>query len=522
MDGKRLEKADNSQKDNHRLGILMRWLILVCLFVVSINSQTLQLSISSNPSRINPILSTDSASSEISGWIFNGLFKYDKNGDIVNDLASGYSFEDNITLIIKLKKSVLWHDGQPFDANDVLFTYEAIQNPKLFTPLKSSFEFVKSVQVIDSHTIKIVYRKPYFKALNIWMTGMLPQHILANSKDIMTDSFNSNPIGTGPYKLDKLTISQDIKLERFDKYFGDKPAIESISYKFLPDINTGFFALKQKSLDIGSLSAIQADRQISSKFKKDFHIIQKQSFGYTYMGLNLKKKIFQDKNIREAINLSIDKQELVDILFFGYGKVCNGPFLPNSFAYNDEIKQPKPDIKKARQLLKSAGYDQDNPLVFTVITNSNNPTRVYATQIIQHQLAKAGIKMGIRVLEWQAFLNTIVLPGNFEAVVLGWGLSLMPDAKPLWHSSSDQKGGFNLVGYNNKKVDTLIEESATMIDKKQLSKAYKKMFKLIADDLPYIFLYIPDSITAINKDIKNIEPSWTGIWHNQHRWEKIR
>jgi peptide/nickel transport system substrate-binding protein len=312
--------------------------------VVSVNSQTLQLSISSNPSRINPILSSDSASSEISGWIFNGLFKYDKDGNIVNDLASSYYFENNTTLIVTLKKGVLWHDKQPFEADDVLFTYNTIQNPKVFTPLKSSFEFVKSVEVINTHKLKITYKEPYFKSLHIWMSGMLPKHLLKDEKDIMTSEFNFAPIGTGAYTLDKLTTSQDIKLKRFDSYFGDLPNIQTISYKFLPDINTGFFALKQKSLDIGALTPLQIDRQISAKFTDDFKIVQKQSFGYTYMGLNLKNKIFQNKKTRQAINLSINKQELVDILFFGYGEVCHGPFLPYSVAFNDKIKQPKPDI----------------------------------------------------------------------------------------------------------------------------------------------------------------------------------
>ncbi|RLA74192.1 MAG: peptide ABC transporter substrate-binding protein [Epsilonproteobacteria bacterium] len=495
---------------------------LICLLVVGSNSQTLNLSLSSNPSRINPILSTDSASSEISGWIFNGLFKYDKNGDIINDLASSYYFENNTTLIINLKKGVLWHDDKPFGAKDVLFTYNQIQNPKVFTPLKSSFEFVKSVKIINNTTIKITYKEPYFKSLHIWMTGMLPKHILQHEPDIMTSNFNKQPVGTGAYTINKFITSQDITLKKFDKYFGDKPKIDTISYKYLPDINTAFFALKQQSIDIGSLTPLQIDRQISKKFRENFQIVQKQSFSYTYMGLNLQNKKFQNKNIREAISLSINKQELVDILFFGYGEVCHGPFLPNSFAFNNKIKSNKQNINKAKQLLKKAGYDEKNPLVFTTITNSNNPTRVYATQIIQHQLQKAGIKMNIRVLEWQAFLNTVVLPKNFEAVVLGWGLSLMPDAKPLWHSSSSKKGGFNFVGYDNKKVDKLIESSAKLIDKKKLSKAYKEMFKLIAYDIPYIFLYIPNSITAINKNIKNIKPAFTGVWHNQHQWEKIK
>ena len=126
--------------------------------------------------------------------------------------------------------------------------------------------------------------------------------------------------------------------------------------------------------------------------------------------------------------------------------------------------------------------------------------------------------MKIRVMEWQAFLNTVVHPRKFEAVLLGWLLAVMPDAYPLWHSSSDKLGGFNLVGYKNENVDKLIEKGTSTIDKAELGKIYKEIFKTISDDLPYLFLYIPDSISVVNKKIQNVEPSFVGIMPNQKDW----
>ena len=123
-------------------------------------------------------------------------------------------------------------------------------------------------------------------------------------------------------------------------------------------------------------------------------------------------------------------------------------------------------------------------------------------------------------MEWQAFLNTIVHPRNFEAVLLGWSLSLMPDAYPLWHSDSDKLGRFNLVGYRNTEVDELIVKASTTVNREKLSQIYKKLFALIANDNPYLFLYIPNSITSINADIKNVEPTFIGVMHNQKDWIK--
>jgi len=173
-----------------------------------------------------------------------------------------------------------------------------------------------------------------------------------------------------------------------------------------------------------------------------------------------------------------------------------------------------------KALLQEAGYTDKNPLSFEVVTNTGNDIRINAAEILQYQLAKIGVEMKIRVMEWQAFLNTVVHPRNFEAVILGWSLALMPDAYPIWHSESDKKGAFNFVGYHNKEVDALIEEASTTIDANRLESLYQNIFVKITDDIPYLFLYIPNSITVVNSSIKNIQPSIIGITHNQKDWIK--
>jgi peptide/nickel transport system substrate-binding protein len=278
--------------------------------------------------------------------------------------------------------------------------------------------------------------------------------------------------------------------------------------------------LKSGKLDVGSLSPLQMERQLDDEFKSKFNFYEKISNGYTYLGFNLKDKKFQNPKVREAISLAVDREEMVDILFFGHGRVCTGPFMPGTFAYDEILKAPSQDIEKAKKLLKEAGYDEKNPLEFEIVTNSNNDTRVYAVQILQHQLAKAGIKVRIRTMEWQAFLNTVVMPRKFEAVVLGWSLGLMPDAYSIWHSEGSKKGGFNFVSYKNEKVDSLIKKAEKMIDREKLGVIYKEIYRTIVKDNPYLFLYIPNSITVVNKDIKNVSQSIIGVMHNVIDWVK--
>jgi peptide/nickel transport system substrate-binding protein len=336
----------------------------------------------------------------------------------------------------------------------------------------------------------------------------------------MNSEFNTHPIGTGPYKLTQLEFSKNIELSANDDYFKGRPKIDKIAFHVIPDPMTRLLMLKKGQLDIDSIEPLVLERQLKKSFFKEFKIYEKIALSYTYLGFNLRRKKFQDPRVREALSLAINRQELVDILFFKHAKVCTGPFLPGSRAFNPNVKAPKQNIKRAKELLKEAGYDENHPFVFEIATSNSNTIRPYAAEILQYQLQKVGVVVKLRVMEWQAFLNMVVFPHKFDTVLLGWGLSPTPDPYLFWDSASDKKGGFNLVGYHNKKVDTLIEESQSIIDKEKLAKLWKEMFTLIVKDNPYLFLYIPNSITAVKKDIKNVKPALGGIWYNYIEWEK--
>ena len=498
----------------------MRYILSIC-FTISLFASTLHLATSTNPARLNPILATDSSSAEITGFLFNGLVKYDKDSKkIIGDLADKFYFLNNKTLIFELKRHVKWHDGYEFTAKDVLFTYKTLISDKISSPYSSGFRFVKDVKILGKYKIKVTYKKAYFKSLETWMMGILPEHILKNEKNLMNSKFNTHPIGTGAYKLQRLEYSKDIILSAFDDYFEGRAKIDKISFSIIADPMTRFLMLKSAKLDIGSIEPMAYERQLHKDFFDKFNIYEKISLSYTYLGFNLRKKKFQNPNVRKALSLGINRQELVNILFFKHAKVCTGPFLPGSLAFNKNVKTPKQDIKKAKELLKKAGYDKKHPLKFEIVTSNSSSIRPYAAQILQYQLKKVGVIVTLRIMEWQAFLNMVVFPHKFDSVLLGWGLSPTPDPYLFWHKDSDKKGGFNLVGYNNPKINKMIEKSQSIIDRKKLSSLWQKMFKIIVNDNPYLFLYIPNSITAVDKNVKNVTPALGGIWHNYIMWEK--
>jgi peptide/nickel transport system substrate-binding protein len=500
----------------------MRYFLFLFLSSVLLAASTLHLTIATNPARLNPILATDSSSGEIAGFIFSSLVKYDKDAKkVIGDLAESFYFKDEKSLIFKLRKDVLWHDGVAFSAQDVLFTYETLLSDKISSPYSSGFRFVESVKVLDAHTLEVLYKEPYFKALETWMMGIIPKHILKDETNLMSSAFNTNPIGTGPYKLERLEFSKNILLSAFDNYYEGKPKIQKIAFHVVADPMTRFMMLKSGGVDVGSLEPMAFEKQLTPTFFEKFDIYEKISHSYTYLGFNLRLKKFQNPDVRRALSLAIDRQEIVDILFFKHAKVCIGPFLPGTGAFNEAVKTPTQDRIKAKELLKNAGYDEHNPLEFEIVTSNASPLRPLAAEILQHQLKKVGVNVKLRVMEWQAFLNMAVFPHKFESVLLGWGLSPTPDPYLMWHSNSDTKGGFNIVGYHNKKLDTLIEKSQNIIEQEKLELLWKEMFAMIVDDNPYLFLFIPNEITAVDKRIHNIEPALGGIWHNQITWEKM-
>ena len=499
----------------------MKYFLLLVLFLNFSHASTLHLSTSSNPARLNPLIATDSASSEISNFIFNALVKYDASGqNIIGDLAQSYNRISPTIIEFKLRHGVKWHDGKPFSAHDVVFTYQLITSPKIMSPYSTDFKVVKSVVAVDQYTVRVTYAKPYFKALEIWMMGIVPKHILKKQADIMGSSFNKKPIGTGPYTLKKLEFSKQIELAANPYYFEHKPKIDTIFFHIIADPMTRFLMLKNGQIDVDGLDPMQYERQRGAGFDSRFAIVEQPSHSYTYLGFNLRLKKFQDPRVREALSLAIDRQELVDILFLNHGRVCTGPFLPGSRGFNEQIKSPAQNLTKAKQLLKASGYNEKHPLVFEIATSNSNAIRPYAAEILQRQLLRVGVKVTLKVMEWQAFLNTVVMPKKFDTVLLGWGLSLTPDPYMIWHSDGDTPGGFNMIGYHSSKTDKLIEKMENSTAPDTVAALQREIFGQIVSDNPYLFLVIPNSINVYNRDIKNVKPTINGIWENYIDWEK--
>jgi len=482
------------------------------------------------PSILIPMLAGDSASHDVAGLIFNGLVKYDTDLSVIGDLAESWDISpDGLVITFHLRKGVQWTDGVEFTAEDVMFGYKTIINEKTPTAYQEDFLQVKKAEVLDAYTFRVTYEKPFAPALTSWGNlVVLPKHIL-EGKDITKTDFGRNPIGLGRYKLKKWIPGQEVILSSNRNYFEGRPYIDGYVYRFIPDPATMFLELQAGGIDMMGLSPIQYTKQTDNEFfKKNFRKFRYPVFSYTYMGFNLKHPWFKDKRVRQAIAHAIDKNEIIDVVLFGLGSPSTGPFVPDTWPYNPDVKTYEFNPEKAKQLLKEAGWkdtdgdgilDKDgNKFEFTIRTNMGNKLREKTATIIQWRLSNIGIKVGIEVIEWSAFINEFIDKRRFEAVMLGWAIGIDPDQYDIWHSCKTREKEFNFVSYNNPEVDELLEKGRRTFNIEERKKAYFRIQEILADDLPYIFLYVPDATPIVQARFKGIKPSPIGISYNLREW----
>ena len=484
-----------------------------------------------------PIIASDSASHEICNLIYNGLIRYDKDLNIIGELAESWDIEDAGRVIkFHLRKDVLWHDSHPFTADDVRFTYERLIDPATRTPYSGDFKKIDIFETLDAHTIRIRYKEPFSPALSSWGMPILPKHLL-EKEDLHTTKYSRSPIGTGPYKFSAWRSGQQIVLKANDNYFRGRPYIDRYIYRIIPDTATMFLELQAQGVDFMGLVPLQYKRQTENDFfSKHYNKFRYPSFGYTYLGYNLNNEKFKDKKVRKALNLAVDKTALIDGVLMGLGRICTGPFVPESWAFNEDVLSDGYNPELAKRMLFQAGWNDSNgdgiidrngiAFEFTILVNQGNDSRKYAAEIIQHQLGLVGIKVNIQVMEWSVLITEFINKKRFEAVLMGWGLSRDPDCYDIWHSSKTREGEFNFIGYKNNEVDRLLEQGRRVFEQDARANIYQKIHQILYDEQPYMFLWVADSLPIVHKRFKNIKPAAAGIGYNFIEWyvpdEQIR
>jgi len=476
-----------------------------------------------------PMLSTDSASHAVTGIVFNGLTKVDKDLNIVGDVAQEWTIsEDGRIITFLLKKGVRWHDGKPLTARDVKFTFDTIRDPDTGCPYIASYSDIEKVEAIGDHTVRFVYSAPYAPALSKLGTEIMPFHLLENA-DMRSTPFKRSPAGSGPYIFKRWKTDQYIILESNHDYFEHRPFIDKYVIRVIPDQAVQYLELITGGIDTMGLTSYQyLYRAETEVFKARHNRYRYLARSYSYIGYNLKEGLFKDRRVRRALSYAINKKEIIEGVLLGLGEPCSGPFFVETPYYNEAAESYGYDLAKARALLREAGWidsdgdgilDKDGePFKFRIITNQGNKEREDIATIAQRQWRELGIAAEVQVIAWAPFLTEFVDKKRFQAVILGWTLPLDPDCYNVWHSEASGEGGLNFISYKNEEVDRLIEVGRRTFDNSERIRIYKGIHSIIAEDAPYTFLYFPYAKVALSKRFEGVEPAPAGIGYNFIDW----
>jgi peptide/nickel transport system substrate-binding protein len=493
---------------------------------------TLVDAMSAEPSGLIAMLAGESAASAVAANIFNSLLKYDKNLELTGELAASWQVsDDQKTITFKLKPGMKWADGAPLTSADVLFTWKILTDDNTRTPYGADYKLVKHAEAPDPLTFRVSYEQPYAPALDSW-AGMqiLPEHLL-KGQDINTTAFARKPVGSHYYQLGEWKHGERISLVRNPNATQGQARINRLVSRFIPDPASQFLELMADNIDLMNLNTIQYARILPARKELNSRVALYKELGnsYTFLGFNLKRKPFDDKRVRQAINYAIDKQELIDGVLLGLGEPVASPYKPGTRWSNPKLRPYPHDLEKAKQLLKEAGFvdsdgdgilDRDGkPFSFEILTNQN-PDRVKSATFVQRQLKQIGIDTSIRQLEWASFIGRYIKTGDFQAVVLGWSLGVEPDQFNIWHSSQQAPGQFNFIGYNNPKVDRLLEQGRLELDPDKRMKIYHEFAEVLLEDSPVVYLFTGYGLPAIHKRVKGIDNPAppAGIGHNSYEW----
>jgi len=482
--------------------------------------------IDSDPDSLNPITGQDTNGDGIRypNVIESLLFINNDTLKLEPLLAESYEISpDQLTYTFHLRHGVKWHDGTPFTADDVKFSYDRVQDPKVDAAhLRVYLANIKSCEVLDPYTVRFIATERYFKTLESLGTNTLPiipKHIFEKGDpDFNKHSFARNPIGTGPYKFVRWDTGFQIVLERNDDYWGGTTHYpKRLVYEILQEPYVAAQLMKKGEIDVfdGVSPVLWKHDFEGSHSMSQLHEIVYLFPAYNYLGFNLRKPLFGDIRVRHAIDLLLPRDEILAQIYLNqYGGKASGYDPPSSPNYNQDVLPTPYDPALALQLLTEAGWKNDHgdgllykngqALRFTLNYPGGNINVQKIAELIQESLHHAGIDLKLSSLEF-AQLIAKVDDWNFDSVISGWSLDLNGDPSQLWASpQADLKKSSNFIGYKNPAADKLMNEGRLEYDEAKRAVLYRQLHKIIHDDYPVCFLFNPHVILVVSNRYQNV------------------
>ena len=498
-------------------------------FMVSVPSSGGSISegIVGTPRFINPVLANSLVDQDLVALIYSGLMRKSSEGTFISDLAEKYELSKNgLVYTFTLKNNLFFQDGQPLTIDDVLFTIDKAKDGVIKSPRKAHWDGV-NVEKIDEKNIRFTLKQPYASFLENATLGIMPAHLWKNSP-MELSTLNTNPIGSGPYMINSTSkqssgIVDSYELVPFKKFILGAPYIENISLHFYSNEEDMVNALLNNTINqVSSITPLNAENLKEGNFQIESKVLPRV-FGL-FFNQN-QKQLFTDKVVVAAIDQAIDKERIVRDVLFGYGVVIDNPIPPNMIEYRKLLNAQKNTsreevLQKVKDNLAKAGWKTGTDgflektttekkkkvttkLEFSISTG-NIEELAKTAELIKQDLQAIGMKVDVKTFETGNLNQGVIRPRKYDALLFVEIINQESDLFAFWHSTQRKDPGLNVAMYTNAKVDKILEDAATTIDKQSRIKKYVQFSEEIKKDMPAVFLYSPNFIYVVSKNLKSL------------------
>lgn len=462
----------------------------------------------SDAAKLDPHLTTDVPSYNVITNMLETLVKKNQDEEIVPGLATKWEKTDDVTWVFDLQEGVTFHDGEAFNAEAVKQNFERILDEDLAAPRAFIFEVITDIEVLDEHKIQFTTEYP-FAPLLAHLTH--PVGSMVSPKSITEDYaaieegkeagslINENPVGTGYFKFDNWKHGSEIKLVKNDDYWGEKVNLNSVTFKAIPEGGTRLAELETGFAHL--IEPVQPSEVGKVESLDNAHLDEKLSSSLNYIGFNLEKEPFDKKEVRQAITMLINREEILSGIYEGFGIAADGPLPPGVFGHDENLKPLPYDPEKALELLKEAGYEDGFK---TTIWTNDNQQRMDQAILIQNALKEANIEVAIEVVEWGAYLEKTA-NGEHDMFILGLS-NPVGDAdyflSQMFHSENKGASG-NRSFYGNPEVDKLLEEARAEVDEEKRLALYAEIQGYLVDEAPVMYIQHQAYLSGVSNKVEN-------------------
>jgi peptide/nickel transport system substrate-binding protein len=475
--------------------------------------------------RLNPLLDLGNpADQAVNRLLFSRLIVFDPQGIPQGDLVDSWGVsQDGTVYNFSINPEAVWHDGVPVTSEDVLFTIGMLRDENIPIP-EDVREFWNQIEArpLDEKTLQFTLPEPFAPFLDYLSFGVLPFHLLGNldARQLISDPFNINPVGSGPYKFDTLQVENGeivgVELSVFENYYGDKPFIEKVILKFYPDSTSAFNAYQNG--DVIGISEIPNQLLPSALKENDLNLYTSRKPRLNLIFLNQDQPslpFFEDPVVRRALFLGINRRRIVDRILQGQAIIADGPIFPENWAYYDGIEHVKYDPDAAIALLREAGYTipaegesvrtkDDVKLSFELVYPNDSISQQIA-ESIKKDWEKIGVIVSLKMVSNEDLINQYLEPRTYQAALVEINLdgAADPDPYPFWHEAQII-GGQNYSGWEDRQASEYLEQARVLVDFEERLKRYRNFQVRFASEIPALPLFFPVYSYGVDKQVKGV------------------